>query len=144
MFKVLCFVLMTAPFAGSPLNLLLGAVIFAVPQFTSLQIEDRLPKLNLYFPRGLMKTIIMIFVMVFASRFIEGLFTNTADFLKWNFVVMALPGLVFHYLYAMDQGANTEWRQSQYGRWVYRIGGAVIFALMVQVVRGVDIAAWLK
>lgn len=144
LFKILCFVLMTAPFAGSPLNLLLGATIFAIPQFTSLRLEDRIPKFNLYFPRGLMKTIIMIFLMVFVSSFIEGLFSSTEEFLRWNFVVMALPGLVFHYLYAMDQGANTEWRKSQYGRWVYRIGGVIIFALMVQVVRGVDIAAWLK
>ena len=143
-FRVLCFVLMTAPFAGTPLNLLLGTIIFAIPQFTTIRFEDRIPQFNLYFPRGLMKTIVMIFVMVFVSRFIEGLFEKTEDFLRWNFVVMALPGFVFHYLYAMDKGANTEWRQSQYGRWVYRIGGVVIFALMVQVVRGVDIAAWLK
>lgn len=144
LFKILCFVLMAAPFAGSPLNLLLGATIFAIPQFTYLKLEDRIPKFNLYFPRGLMKTIIMIFVMVLVSSFIEALFSSTEEFLRWNFVVMALPGLVFHYLYAMDQGANTVWRKSQYGRWVYRIGGVIIFALMVQVVRGVDITAWLK
>lgn len=144
LFRIVCFVLMTAPFAGSPVNLLLGAIIFAIPQFTALKLEDRIPKFNLYFPRGLMKTVIMIFVMVVVSGVIEGMFESTEEFLRWNFVVMALPGLVFHYLYAMDQGANTEWRKSQYGRWVYRIGGVIIFALMFQVVRGVDIAAWLK
>ena len=144
LFRIVCFVLMTAPFAGSPVNLLLGAIIFAIPQFTALKLEDRIPKFNLYFPRGLMKTVIMIFVMTVASGVIEGLFESTEEFLRWNFVVMAMPGLVFHYLYALDQGANTQWRKSQYGRWVYRCGGVIIFALMFQVVRGVDIAAWLN
>lgn len=144
LFKILCFVLMAAPFAGSPTNLLLGALIFAIPQFTALRLEDKLPQLNLYLPRGLLKTVLMIFVMFFVSGVIENMFASTEDFLRWNFVVMALPGFVFHYLFALDKGANTEWRKLRYGRWVYRIGGAIVFALMVQVVRGVDLTAWLK
>ncbi len=144
LFKILCFTLMAAPFAGSITNLLLGALIFAIPQFTALRFEDRLPQFNLYFPRGLLKTILMIFVMFFVSALIESMFASTEDFLRWNFVVMALPGFVFHYLFALDNGANTEWRKLQYGRWVYRIGGVIVFALMLQVVRGVDLTAWLK
>lgn len=144
LFKILCFTLMAAPFAGSITNLLLGALIFAIPQFTALRFEDRLPQFNLYFPRGLLKTILMIFVMFFVSAIIESMFASTEDFLRWNFVVMALPGFVFHYLFALDNGANTEWRKLQYGRWVYRIGGVIVFALMLQVVRGVDLTAWLK
>ncbi len=143
-FRTLTFILMVAPFSGSEINLALGALIFAIPQFTSVLTDDRLPKFNLYLPRGLMKTVVMIFVMFYLSRWIEGLFDESKEFLKWNFVVMALPGFAFHYLYAMDRGANLEWRGSSSGRALYRLGGIVIFLLMVQVVRGVDLLAWLK
>jgi hypothetical protein len=142
-FKVFIFFIMAAPFVGSTLNLVLGTLLFAIPQITSLSLEDNLPKKKLYLPKGVLKTVVMIFVMALASNMIEGAFSSPEAFLKWSFVVMALPGFILHYLDAITDTPEGDWKTTEKGRMIYRIGGVVIFVLMVLVVRGVDIASWL-
>ncbi len=142
-FKIFVFFIMAAPFVGSLLNLVLGTILFAIPQITSLSLEDNLPKKKLYLPKGVFKTVVMIFVMALASNMIEGAFSSPEAFLKWSFVVMALPGFILHYLDAITDAPKNDWKTSANGRWVYRIGGLVIYILMVLVVKGVDIASWL-
>jgi hypothetical protein len=142
-FKIFVFFIMAAPFVGSLLNLVLGTILFAIPQITSLSLEDNLPKKKLYLPKGVFKTVVMIFVMALASNLIEGAFSTPEAFLKWSFVVMALPGFILHYLDAITDTPETDWKTTENGRKIYRIGGVVIFVLMVLVVKGVDIASWL-
>jgi hypothetical protein len=142
-FKIFVFFIMAAPFVGSTINLVLGTLLFAIPQITSLSLEDNLPKKKLYLPKGVFKTVVMIFVMALASNMIEGAFSSPEAFLKWSFVVMALPGFILHYLDAITDAPETDWKSTENGRKIYRIGGVVIFVLMVLVVKGVDIASWL-
>ncbi len=142
-FKIFVFFIMAAPFVGSTLNLVLGTLLFAIPQITSLSLEDNLPKKKLYLPNGVFKTVVMIFVMALASNLIEGAFSSPEAFLKWSFVVMALPGFFLHYLDAITDAPETDWKTTENGRKIYRIGGVVVFILMVLVVKGVDIASWL-
>jgi len=142
-FKIFVFFIMAAPFVGSTLNLVLGTLLFAIPQITSLSLEDNLPKKKLYLPKGVFKTVVMIFVMALVSNMIEGAFSSPAAFLKWSFVVMALPGFFLHYLDAITDAPETDWKITEKGRKIYRIGGVVVFILMVLVVKGVDIASWL-
>jgi len=142
-FKIFVFFIMAAPFVGSLLNLVLGTILFAIPQITSLSLEDNLPKKKLYLPKGVFKTVVMIFVMALASNMIEGAFSSPAAFLKWSFVVMALPGFFLHYLDAITDAPETDWKTTENGRKIYRVGGVIIFVLMVLVVKGVDIASWL-
>lgn len=142
-FKIFVFFIMAAPFVGSTLNLVLGTLLFAIPQITSLSLEDNLPKKKLFLPKGVFKTVVMVFVMALASNMIEGAFSSPEAFLKWSFVVMALPGFILHYLDAITDAPETDWKTTENGRKVYRIGGVVIFVLMVLVVKGVDIASWL-
>jgi len=142
-FKIFVFFIMAAPFVGSTLNLVLGTLLFAIPQITSLSLEDNLPKKKLYLPKGALKTVVMIFVMALASNMIEGAFSSPEAFLKWSFVVMALPGFFLHYLDAITDAPESDWKTTEKGRMIYRIGGVIVFILMVLVVRGVDIASWL-
>ncbi len=142
-FKIFVFFIMAAPFVGSTLNLVLGTLLFAIPQITSLSLEDNLPKKKLYLPKGVFKTVVMIFVMALASNMIEGAFSSPEAFLKWSFVVMALPGFFLHYLDAITDAPESDWKTTEKGRKIYRIGGVIIFILMVLVVKGVDIASWL-
>lgn len=142
-FKVLIFFIMAAPFVGTLLNLVLGTLLFAIPQITSLSLEDNLRKKKLYLPKGVFKTVVMIFVMALASNMIEGAFSTPEAFLKWSFVVMALPGFFLHYLDAITDEPETNWKSTQNGRKIYRLGGVVVFILMLLVVKGVDIASWL-
>jgi hypothetical protein len=142
-FKIFTFCIMAAPFVGSTLNLVLGTLLFAIPQITALSLEDNLPKKKLYLPKGVFKTVVMIFVMALASNAIEGAFSSPEAFLKWSFVVMALPGFILHYLDAITDTPESDWKTSDKGRKIYRIGGVFIYLLMVLVVMGVDIASWL-
>jgi hypothetical protein len=142
-FKIFVFFIMAAPFVGSTLNLVLGTLLFAIPQITSLSLEDNLPKKKLFLPKGVLKTVVMIFVMALASNMIEGAFSSPEAFLKWSFVVMALPGFFLHYLDAITDAPESDWKTTEKGRKIYRIGGVIIFILMVLVVKGVDIASWL-
>ncbi len=142
-FKIFVFFIMAAPFVGSMLNLVLGTLLFAIPQITSLSLEDNLPKKKLYLPKGVFKTVVMIFVMALVSNMIEGAFSSPEAFLKWSFVVMALPGFFLHYLDAITDAPESNWKITENGRKIYRIGGVIIFIFMVLVVKGVDIAGWL-
>ena len=142
-FKLFVFFIMAAPFVGSTLNLVLGTLLFAIPQITSLSLEDNLPKKRLYLPKGALKTIVMIFVMALASNMIEGAFSSPEAFLKWSFVVMALPGFFLHYLDAITDAPESDWKTTEKGRILYRVGGVVVFFLMVLVVQGVDLASWI-
>ena len=142
-FKVFFFVMLAMPFVGYNLQLLLGAMIFTIPTITGFAIEDGFPKKKIYLPKGALKTIVMIFFMAYVSKVIENAFSNPETFLKWNFVVMALPGLALHYLDAITDSPGSTWREKRTGRLVYRIGGIVVFFLIVLMVRGVDLAAWL-
>jgi len=142
-FKIFVFFIMAAPFVGSMLNLVLGTLLFAIPQITSLSLEDNLPKKKLYLPKGVFKTVVMIFVMALVSNMIEGAFSSPEAFLKWSFVVMALPGFFLHYLDAITDAPESDWKTTENGRKIYRIGGVILFILMVLVVKGVDIASWL-
>jgi hypothetical protein len=143
-FKIFVFFIMAAPFVGSLLNLVLGTILFAIPQITSLSLEDNLPKKKLYLPKGVFKTVVMIFVMALVSNMIEGAFSSPETFLKWSFVVMALPGFFLHYLDAITDIPETDWKSTENGRKIYRIGGVIIFVLMVLVVKGVDLASWIS
>jgi hypothetical protein len=143
-FKIFVFFILAAPFVGSLLNLVLGTILFAIPQITSLSLEDNLPKKKLYLPKGVFKTVVMIFVMALATNLIEGAFSSPAAFLKWSFVVLALPGFILHYLDAITDAPETDWKTTENGRKIYRIGGVIIFVLMVLVVKGVDLASWIS
>jgi len=143
-FKIIVFFIMAAPFVGSTLNLVLGTLLFAIPQITSLSLEDNLPKKRLYLPKGALKTIVMIFVMALASNLIEGAFSSPEAFLKWSFVVMALPGFFLHYLDAITDEPESDWKTTEKGRKIYRVGGVIVFFLMVLVVQGVDLASWIS
>ena len=143
-FKIIVFFIMAAPFVGSTLNLVLGTLLFAIPQITSLSLEDNLPKKRLYLPKGALKTIVMIFVMALASNLIEGAFSSPEAFLKWSFVVMALPGFFLHYLDAITDAPESDWKTTEKGRKIYRVGGVIVFFLMVLVVQGVDLASWIS
>jgi hypothetical protein len=143
-FKIVVFFIMAAPFVGSLLNLILGTILFAIPQITSLSLEDNLPKKKLYLPKGAFKIVIMIFVMALATNLIESSFSTPEAFLKWSFVVLALPGFILHYLDAISDEPETDWKTTENGRKIYRAGGVVVFILMVLVVKGVDLTNWIS
>lgn len=140
---IFIFFIMAAPFVGSTVNLLLGTILFAIPQLTSLALEDRIPKIKIYLASGALKIVVMVFVMAALSSAVKGLFPVSADFIKWSFVIMALPSFILHYLGAISDSPDNKWKFSQWGRIIYRLIGIAVFILLFLIVRGVDITSWL-
>ena len=85
----------------------------------------------------------MIFIGSIFANWAESLFEDPADFIPWSFALLAIPGLVFKFAGDFAAKPGYDWRKTDFGRVIYRIGGIAIYILIVQMVRGVDLTAWL-
>lgn len=142
--KIFLFVFIAMPFVGFNIKLLLGTILFALPTVIGLTFEDRLPKipiLHRILPSGAFKLVAMVFIGTIAASWIQGLFSNPRTFLAWSFVVLAIPGLVLSFLGKMADSPKRDWKVSPLGNIAYRILGIIVFLLIVQIVRGVDLYA---
>jgi hypothetical protein len=61
--------------------------------------------------------------------------------LAWSFVVLAIPGLILSILGKMADSPEKDWKDSPFGNTAYRIIGILVFILIIQIVRGVDLYA---
>ncbi len=142
--KIFIFVELAIPFVGFNLKLLLGTLIFITPSLIGIFFDDRLPKfriLHRILPGGAFKLVAMVFIGAIAAGWIQGLFSDPRTFLAWSFVVLAIPGLILSLLNKMSADPETDWKVSPIGNTVYRVLGIIVFLLIVQIVRGVDLYA---
>ncbi len=145
-FKTFLFVTLAIPFVGFNIQLLIGTFFFLLPSILGLTVGDKYPKipgLGRIVPKGALKIIVMIFIGSIFANWAESLFENPEDFIPWSFVLLAIPGLVFKFAGDFAEKPGYDWRKTDFGRVVYRIGGIAIYILIVQMVRGVDLTAWL-
>jgi hypothetical protein len=94
-------------------------------------------------PQRTFKVVVMVFVGAFFGAWMQSLFASPKVFLKWSFVLLAIPGVIFSVMEWMTDEPEKNWKESSRGRWAYRILGVVVFILTVQMVRGVDLSDWL-
>ncbi len=142
--KIFIFVELAMPFVGFNLKLLLGTLIFITPSLIGIFFDDRLPKfriLHRILPGGAFKLVAMVFIGAIAAGWIQGLFSDSRTFLAWSFVVLAIPGLILSLLNKMSADPETDWKVSPIGNTAYRVLGIIVFLLIVQIVRGVDLYA---
>ncbi len=142
--KILIFVQLAMPFIGYNIQLLLGTIIFALPTIFSFVLDHRLPKTTFFYrilPTGAFKIVAMVFIGTITAGWIEGAFTSPALFLQWSFVVLAIPGLILGVLGKMAKEPESDWKRSPLGNTLYRILGIIVFILIIQIVRGVDLYA---
>jgi hypothetical protein len=142
--KILIFVQISMPFVGFNIKLLLGTILFALPTIIGLTFEKRLPKIPLLhriLPSGAFKLVAMVFIGTIVANFIQGLFPDSRTFLAWSFVVLAIPGLILSILGKMADSPEKDWKDSPMGNTAYRILGILVFILIIQIVRGVDLYA---
>ena len=145
-FKTMLFLALASPFVGLNVQLLLGALLFVTPFIGELTFAERLPKFSIFYrlvPQRTFKVVVMVFVGAFFGAWMQSLFASPKVFLKWSFVLLAIPGLIFSVMEWFSDEPKSDWKESKRGRWMYRILGVVIFLLTVQMVRGVDLSAWL-
>lgn len=142
--KIFIFVELAMPFVGFNLKLLLGTLIFITPSLIGIFFEDRLPKfriLHWILPGGAFKLVAMVFIGAIAAGWIQGLFSDPRTFLAWSFVVLAIPGLILSILNKMSADPEGDWKVSPLGNTAYRVLGIIVFLLIIQIVRGVDLYA---
>lgn len=142
--KIFIFVELAMPFVGYNIKLLLGTILFVLPTIISLTVEDRLPRipiLHRVLPAGAFKIVAMVFIGALSAGWIQGMFANPQTFLAWSFVLLAIPGLILSILGKMAEDPESDWKQSSAGKMLYRILGVIVFLLIVQIVRGVDLYA---
>ena len=145
-FKTFLFVTLAIPFVGFNIQLALGTFFFLLPSILGLTVGDKYPKLPVIgriLPKGALKIVAMVFIGSIFANWVEGLFENPEDFIPWSFALLAIPGLFLKFAGDLSQKPKNDWRRTDFGRTVYRVGGIVIYILIVQMVRGVDLAAWL-
>jgi hypothetical protein len=142
--KIFIFVELAMPFVGFNIKLLLGTILMATPTIVGLTIGSKLPKTSILYrlmPTGAFKIVAMVFIGTFAANFIQGLFASPRTFLEWSFVALAIPGLILSILGKMVREPETDWKVTPMGNTVYRVLGIVVFVLLIQIVRGVDLYA---
>ena len=144
--KTLIFISLAAPFVGVNLQLLLGALIFLFPLIADLTFAGRIPKFEImhrFVLRGTFKVVMLVFIGAMFGSYMQGLFESPKDFLKWSFVLLTIPGLIIAVLEWFAKEPKVDWKESNQGRWIYRVSSVIIFVLAVQMVRGVDLANWI-
>ncbi len=145
-FKTFLFVTLAIPFVGFNIQLALGTFFFLLPSILGLTVGDKYPKLPVIgriLPKGALKIVAMVFIGSIFANWVEGLFENPEDFIPWSFALLAIPGLFLKFAGDLSQKPKNDWRRTDFGRTVYRVGGIAIYILIVQMVRGVDLAAWI-
>ena len=124
----------------------IGTTLFIFPSIAGMTFAKKLPKfphIHRFIPRGALKIVAMVFVGFIFANWVQGLFSNPQTFLKWSFVVLTFPGLFFAILGWIAKSPEVDWRESKKGRIAYRVLGIVVFLLVVQIVRGVNLTTWL-
>lgn len=142
--KIFVFVELAMPFVGFNIKLLLGTILMAAPTIIGLTIGKKLPKTSVLYrilPTGAFKIVAMVFIGTIAASYIQGLFASPRTFLEWSFVVLAIPGLILSILGKMVKEPDVDWKQSPMGNTAYRVLGIIVFILIIQIVRGVDLYA---
>ena len=146
MIKTFVFIMLATPFIGFNIQLVLGTALFVFPSIANMTFAKKLPKFpNIHWliPKGAFKIVAMVFVGYVFANWVQGQFSNPQTFLKWSFVVLAFPGIFFAILGWIAKAPEKSWRANKNGQIAYRVLGVLIFLLVVQIVRGVDLTSWL-
>lgn len=141
--KALIFALIMNTFVGFNPPLLIGTILFIMPNLAKLRVGHLLPKsrmLHFAIPKGGLRIVIMTALGTLFARFSENLFTDPQVFLTWGFVLLSIPGFILGLLTLIsdDKDASTL-REDKVGKWVYRIVGVYVFYLILQIAQGKDV-----
>ena len=141
--KALIFALIMNTFVGFNLPLLIGTILFIMPNLAKLRVGHLLPKsrmLHFAIPKGGLRIVVMTATGTLFARFSENLFTDPQVFLTWGFVLLSIPGFILGLLTLItdDKDAGAL-REDKVGKWIYRIVGVYVFYLILQIAQGKDV-----
>ena len=141
--KAFIFGIVMESFVGYGIPLLIGTVLFILPNILKLSVGHILPRsrvLHFALPKGGVRIVAMTILGTLAAKLGQSIFEDPEQFLTWGFVLLSIPGLVLGILSLLtDDKQSGSLRHHSLGLWVYRIGGIAIFYLIVQIAIGRDI-----
>jgi hypothetical protein len=130
-------------FVGLNIPLLIGTVLFILPNLLKLSAGNLLPKsrrLHFALPKGGVRIVAMTVLGTLFAKLAEKLFQDPQDFLTWGFLLLSIPGFIVSILGLLSDEKNAgSLRHHRAGLWLYRIGGIGIFYLIVQIAAGKNI-----
>jgi hypothetical protein len=141
--KAFIFGVVMESFVGYGLPLLIGTLLFLLPNILKLSVGHILPRsrmLHFALPKGGVRIVAMTILGTLFAKLGQSIFEDPEQFLTWGFVLLSIPGLVIGILGLLsDDKQSGSLRNHPLGVWVYRIGGIAIFYLIVQIALGRDI-----
>lgn len=146
-FRIYIFFIIASEYVGLNFKLVLGTAIFFMPSIIDMigsRFEKKIKYLYWLTPKGSFKTIAMIFIGGFFAMWMESLFTSPRAFLAWSFALLTIPSFIFQLFGLFGAKPDEDWKDSRRGPLIYRIGGIVIYILLVLMVKGVDLFASFK
>lgn len=142
-FKTAVFAFLAEPFIGNSIQLWLGTLLFLLPKVVAFTVSGKLPKskvIHKALPKGALKIVIMVFVGTLFGSWVQSLFQDPTEFLRWGFVILGIPGLILQFAnFFADRSAPINWKEEGSGRLLYRFGGVVIFFFIVEIAVGNNI-----
>jgi hypothetical protein len=127
------FVFFATVIAGGSWQLWAGAALFVIPQALAV-FDEHLPTwawLSRVLPRGLVETVLMLFVVTAMGALVLDASDNSATALANAFVILAIPGFVLS-IVGLFGGEAPERPLS----WTLRLGGIAVLALGILLVLG--------
>ena len=143
--KTFFFVLLATPYVGFNLQLILAGIIFVIPIIAGLTFVDKLPRATIFDrlnPKGTFKFALLAFIGTLLGTAMQDRFSDPTEFLKWCFVIVAIPGFILAIISWFADNPEKDWKTSQIGRWFYRLSGVLILIVVIQIVRGADLVGW--
>lgn len=141
--KTTLFFLVAYQFLGLNIQLILGTLVFVIPQLFALLIKntDHIKSIFVGFliPKGAPKIVIMVFVGGLFSQWIQSLFDDPSNFISWSFVLLAIPGFLLSMMKIFALSPSGNWKSTTFGSNLYRVGGIFIAALIIAMYQGVDL-----
>lgn len=144
--KVAFFLLLATPYVGVNLQLALAGIIFVTPLIAGLTFVDSLPKfeiLDRFLPKATLKLVLLTIIGSLLMAVLQALFSDPTEFLRWAFVIAAIPGLLVSVVEWFSAEPKHDWKSTRSGRWAYRLAGFLVFLITIQMVRGADLTGWM-
>ena len=144
--KTFFFVLLATPYVGFNPQLILAGIIFVIPMIAGLTFADKLPRSIVFDrlnPKGTLKFVLLAFVGTLLGAMLQENFADPTEFLKWCFVIVAIPGFLLSIISWFAESPAKDWKTSRFGRVVYRLVGVGVLLIVLQIVRGADLTSWL-
>ena len=134
------FAFLAQPFIGNSIQLWLGVFLFILPKIVAVTVSEKFPKsktLHKSLPKGALKIVLMVIVGSVFGKWIQSLYQDPAEFIAWGFVILGLPGLALQFInFFADRSAPMNWKYEGSARYLYRVGGALIFFCIIEIALG--------